>query len=360
MNTLLAQSFADDATRWQAVLGRDPAADGVFYYGVRSTGVYCRPTCPSRRPRRDNVAFFGTPEAAERAGFRACQRCHPTAVSAQQQAVARVQHLLETVEPTPSLAELGEAVGLSPQHLQRTFKRTTGLSPKEYTDARRAERLKAGLQNGASVTEALYDAGYGSSRAVYDAAGAHLGMTPSAYRRGGRGERVAYALTDSPLGRLLVAATDRGVCAVRFGEDDGLVRGLQAEFPQATLVADPAAVEPYSRAVLEHLAGRQPRLDLPLDVQASAFAQRVWAALRAIPYGETRSYREVAQMIGAPNAVRAVARACATNPVAVVVPCHRVVRTGGALSGYRWGVERKRALLDRERALAQQAPAARR
>jgi AraC family transcriptional regulator of adaptative response/methylated-DNA-[protein]-cysteine methyltransferase len=348
MHAAAIQPYATDEARWEAVVSRDPAAEGAFYYGVRSTGIYCRPTCPARRPRRDNVVFFDTAEGAERAGFRACRRCEPGQVSARQQMIARVQHLLDTMEPTPSLARLGEAVGLSPAHLQRAFKRATGLSPREYAAARRGRRLRAGLRNGASVTEAMYDAGYGSPRALYEAAPAELGMSPSAYRRGGQGQRIAYAVTESPLGPLLLAATDRGVCVLRFGADVR-VQELRAEFPRATLVHDPAAVAGYTEAVLAYLGGREARLDAPLDVRATAFQQRVWAALREIPYGETRSYSEVARSIGAPSAVRAVARACATNPVALIVPCHRVVRASGDLGGYRWGLERKQALLDRER-----------
>src|SRR3954468_9003719 len=243
-------------TRWQAGLARDAAADGRFYYGVRSTGGYCRPSCPARRPRREQGAFFDTPEAAERAGFRACRRCAPRTVSADKQVVARVQALLEANDPPPALAALGGAVGLSPSHLQRVFKRATGLSPRQYAAARRAERLKTALRDGSSVTAATYDAGYGSSRALYDAAPAALGMPPRAYRDGGQGERIAYAVADSPVGRVLVAATERGVCAVYFGDDAALVAALRAEYPRATLVPDPRAVAAPTRAVLDHLAGQ--------------------------------------------------------------------------------------------------------
>jgi AraC family transcriptional regulator of adaptative response/methylated-DNA-[protein]-cysteine methyltransferase len=353
LNRAATQPYADDETRWQAVLHRDGAADERFCYAVRSTGIYCRPTCPARRPRRESVAFFDTPDSAEQAGFRPCRRCHPNEVSLHQQAVAHVQHLLETVEPTPTLRELGKAVGLSPFHLQRLFKRATGLSPKQYAAALRAERLRAELKTGASVTAAMYAAGYGSSRALYDTARDEFGMNPSTYRSGGQGQHIAYALTDSPLGRMLIAATDKGICAVRFGEDAALVRELQAEFPRATLTRDAQAVASYTQAVLDHLAGRQARLDLPLNVHGTAFQERVWAALREIPYGQTRTYGEVAQMIGEPGAAWEVGQACATNPVALLVPCHRVVRSGGGLSGYRWGSKRKRTLLDQERAVAQ-------
>lgn len=345
----LTRSYPDDATRWQAVLDRDPAADGAFYYAVRSTGIYCRPACPSRRPSRDKVVFFDTIESAEQAGFRSCRRCCPDEVSAQQHLTARIQHLLETIEPSPSLAELGEAVGLSPFHLQRLFKRATGLSPKQYATAQRTQRLKIGLRQGRSVTESMYDAGYGSSRALYDTIQEQLAMKPGAYKKGGQGERIVYAIADSPLGGMLIGATEKGICALYLGEDDALIQELHAEFPRATLVADASALAPYVRAVLEHLSGRGMDLDLPLDVHATAFQQRVWAALQKIPYGQTRTYRELAEMIGEPDAVRAVARACALNPVSVIVPCHRVVGADGKLKGYRWGIDRKRDLLKRER-----------
>lgn len=352
MSAATPQLYQDDAARWQAVLARDAAADGRFYYAVRSTGVYCRPTCPARRPSRQNVVFFDAPEAAERAGYRSCRRCYPTEISAQQQAIAEVQRLLDGAGAAPSLRALGEAVGLSPYHLQRLFKRATGLSPRQYAAARRTERLKAELKRGSRVTAALYDAGYGSSRALYDSAHEEFGMNPSTYRNGGQGERIAYALTDCPLGRALVAATDKGVCAVYFGDDATLLRELHAEFPRAALVPDAAAVAPYTEAVLDHLAGRPTGPMVPLDARGTAFQHRVWAALREIPYGETRTYSELAAMVGAPGAARAVARACATNPVSLLVPCHRIVRTGGQLSGYRWGVDRKRRLLEQERTTA--------
>jgi AraC family transcriptional regulator of adaptative response/methylated-DNA-[protein]-cysteine methyltransferase len=344
----------DQEERWQAVLQRARAYDGRFVYAVLSTGIYCRPTCPSRRPRRENVRFYDSIEAAAQAGFRPCQRCQPHKASAEQRVVAQVQQLLRSAETPPTLAALGATVGLSPFHLQRLFKKATGLSPREYANLHRAQRLKEELKAGSSVTDALYEAGYGSSRALYEAASQHLGMTPGAYRRGGAGERIAYACAQTPLGTVLVAATGRGLCALRFGEGDGaaLVAELRAEFPRAVLVEAPHELAPYIDAVQAYLAGRRQGLDLPLDLQATAFQQRVWKALRDIPYGEVRSYKQVAEMIGEPKAVRAVARACAANPVALAVPCHRVVRTGGDLSGYRWGVARKEALLRQESALA--------
>lgn len=339
-----------DDGRWAAVVHRTLDADGQFYYAVRSTGIYCRPTCPSKRPRRDNVIFFETAGQAEQAGFRACLRCHPREVNQHLQVVSQVRHLLDTEDSPPTLTELGRAVGFSPHHLQRLFKRVTGLSPKEYAAARRVERLKAGLRAGDNVTTALYNAGFGSASALYSGANKHLGMSPGAYRAGGQGVTVRYTLAETPLGEMLLATTGSGICALWFGEAEGLVTHLQREFPQALLVRNDPELVQYANAIFAYLHGDQRGLDLPLDVQGTAFQLRVWSALRAIPYGETRSYQEIARLIGASQSVRAVARACATNPVALLVPCHRVVRTNGEVSGYRWGVERKRALLDKERA----------
>jgi AraC family transcriptional regulator of adaptative response/methylated-DNA-[protein]-cysteine methyltransferase len=323
-------AFASDEARRRAVLDRDSAADGAFWYAVRTTGVYCRPSCPSRRPRPENVAYFDDPVTAEAAGYRPCLRCRPAEVSHGQRAIARARHLLETAVPIPTLADLGRAVGVSPFHLQRAFKRAVGLSPKQYALQVRAEKLKAGLKEGFSVTTAMYDAGHESSRTLYDRATDGLGMTPGAYRRGGAGETLAYALSDSPLGRMLVAATGRGLAAVRFGEDEALVLELRGEYPEATLVGDGERLRPQVEVILAHLAGREPRLDLATDAEPTDFQRRVWDVLRSIPYGETRSYAQVAEMIGDPKAVRAVARACATNPLALVVPCHRSYARAGA------------------------------
>ncbi len=344
------KTYSTDDARWKAVLSRDASADGAFYYAVQSTGIYCRPTCPSRRPLRAQVTFFEDIASAERADFRPCLRCRPEEVSSQQRVVAHILQLLDTGEVPPSLAELSETVGLSASHLQRLFRRATGLSPKQYAALQRLQRFKAGLKQGRSVTGAMYDAGYGSSRGLYEKAGQQLGMAPGAYKRGGEAERIAYTVTDSPIGRMLVAGTPRGVCAVYFGEDAALVRGLRAEYPRAALVRSDGRLRSTVNAIRAHLGHSGPRrLDLPIDVRATAFQSRVWDALREIPYGQTRSYAQIAAAIGEPRAVRAVARACATNPVAVVVPCHRVVKSDGKLGGYRWGVERKRAVLDRER-----------
>ncbi|WP_019585519.1 bifunctional DNA-binding transcriptional regulator/O6-methylguanine-DNA methyltransferase Ada [Deinococcus apachensis] len=341
-----------DEVRWQAVLNRDASQDGQFYYGVRSTGIYCHPSCPSRRPRRENVRFFDDPQGAQVAGFRPCLRCRPGEVGARRRAVMHVQHLLDTVEPTPSLAQLAEAVGLSPFHLQRVFKAETGLSPKQYALARRGERVRRELREGASVTAALYAAGHASSRTLYDRSTDQLGMTPGRYRAGGAGETITFAVTGSVLGPMLVAATGRGLVAVRLGEAGVLEQELRAEYPRATLVQDAAALGGYIEALHGHLAGVRRDLPLASDAPGTDFQRRVWAALRSIPYGETRSYAQVAEMIGEPRAVRAVARACAANPLALVVPCHRVVRAGGDPGGYRWGTERKRRLLDHEQVTA--------
>jgi len=336
--------------QWQQVMARDARQDGRFVFAVRTTGIYCRPSCPSRRPRRDSVEFFANPQQAERAGYRACLRCRPTEISAQAKAVMQARELLDGAETVTTLAELSQRVGVSPFHLQRLFKRATGLSPCEYQSARRMQQVKRGLRKGDNVTTALYDAGFGSPSRLYEKARQHLGMTPGIYRRAGAGMRIQYGIVASPLGRLLVAVTPRGLCAVRFGESAGeLERELRAEFHAAEVHRDDTAVRRYLQPLLASLRGERVTLDLPLDVRATAFQKKVWDELKKIPHGETRSYGEVARAIGDDNAVRAVARACASNPVAVVVPCHRVVRSDGNLAGYRWGVGRKKKLLERER-----------
>jgi len=336
-------------TQWRQVMERDARQDGRFVFAVRTTGIYCRPSCPSRRPRRDSVEFFADPKQAERAGYRACLRCKPTEISAQAQAVTRARQLLDEAEGVLTLAELGKRVGVSPFHLQRLFKRATGLSPREYQSARRMRQVKHGLRKGDDVTTALYDAGFGSPSRLYEKAHQQLGMTPGAYRRGGAGMTIQYAIVPSPLGRLLVAATARGLCAVRFGESAlELERELREEFSAAETHRDDAALQPYLQALLASLRGENVTVDLPLDVRATAFQKKVWDALREIPSGETRSYSEVARAIGDPKAVRAVATACASNPVALAVPCHRVVRSDGELAGYRWGIDRKKKLLHQE------------
>lgn len=339
--------------RWQAVLERDRALDGAFVYAVRSTGVYCRPSCPSRRPRRDQVRFFSGPASAEAAGFRACRRCRP-AGSPEEPHLELVRAACRLIEErpdqSPTLEELSAALHLSPQHLQRTFKRVVGVSPRGYAEARRVERLKRELRAGEEIGSALHGAGYGSSSRLYAQAPLRLGMTPATYRRGGVGMDIRYTIADSPLGRLLVAATERGICAVYLGDDDARLEAeLAAEFHTAALRREAVGLDVWVAAIVRHLDGQQPHLDLPLDVRATAFQQRVWETLRAIPYGETRTYRAIAESLGQPGAARAVGRACATNPVSLVIPCHRAVGEDGKLHGYRWGVERKQALLERER-----------
>ncbi len=343
----------DDDRRWQAVLAHDTTQDGTFVYAVRSTGIYCRPGCPSRRPHRERVEFFPVSEAARHAGYRACHRCHPDSISVAPDyvLVSRVCAALhdDQREGETTLAALGASLAVSPFHLQRTFKRVMGITPRQYADACRLNRFKSGVRAGERVTDAIYDAGYGSASRLYEHTADRLGMTPGEYRRGGDGTTIRYTLADSPLGRLLVAGTARGICVVSLGDDDSdLEDALAQEYPVAIRERDDAGLGTQVVAILAHLRGDLPRLDLPLDVRATAFQWRVWEALRAIPSGETRSYMQIAAAIGQPTAARAVARACATNPAALVIPCHRVVREGGALGGYRWGLERKRALLTRE------------
>ncbi len=337
-------------SQWQQVLSRDARQDGRFVFAVRTTGVYCRPSCPSRRPRRDSVEFYASPQAAERAGYRACLRCKPTQVSEQAQYVLRARQLLDNCEGVLTLQELSRRVGVSAFHLQRLFKRATGLSPREYQAARRTQQVKARLRDGADVTTSLYDAGYGSPSRLYENADKQLGMTPATYGKGGAGERIVFTIVDSPLGNLLVAATRRGLCAVRFGDDAKLLeRELRQEFHAADIHRDEAGLREFITAILSGLAGQKAFFDLPLDIRATAFQQKVWSALRQIPSGETRSYSDIAAAIGDRSATRAVARACASNPVAVVIPCHRVVRENGEMAGYRWGVQRKEQLLRKER-----------
>ena len=343
---------------WQAVVAKDPRFDGQFVFAVSSTKIYCRPSCPSRRPRRERVTFFNLPEAAEAAGFRACLRCRPRskrAVDPQLELVRRVCSLLNSsTDESPKLAELAAQVGVSAFHLQRTFKRVMGISPRQYVAARRFGEFKQLVREGESVTNALYDAGFNSSSRIYEQAAGELGMTPATYGRGGRGVKINYTVVQSPLGRLLVAMTERGVCAVRMGDTDrDLERDLRAEFPEATIERSDRSLQQPVQKILNHLTNNEPHLDLPLDIRATAFQRQVWEKLRAIPYGETISYGKVAQALGKPGAVRAVGRACATNPVALVIPCHRVVREDKSLGGYRWGLERKQKLLEHERVNSQ-------
>jgi AraC family transcriptional regulator of adaptative response/methylated-DNA-[protein]-cysteine methyltransferase len=342
---------------WDAVLARDASRDGEFFFGVTSTGVYCRPSCAAKRPRRENVAFFLRLEDAEKAGFRACLRCKPRSASRNPQAdaIKRIcryieQHLDEPI----TLDRLSSAFGMSPFHLQRTFKKVVGITPRAYADSSRMKLLKQNLQTGKSVTTALYDAGYSSSSRLYERTASQLGMTPDKYRRGAVAATIRYTFADSPLGRMLVAATDKGVCAIQFADtDDELGEGLKREFPFAVRKRDDESMEAWTKTLLSQMDGHAVNSALPLDIQATAFQRRVWTHLQSMPFGTTQSYGEVAKAIGQPSAARAVARACATNPVAVAIPCHRVVRENGGMGGYRWGVQRKETLLQLEQQNAQ-------
>jgi AraC family transcriptional regulator, regulatory protein of adaptative response / methylated-DNA-[protein]-cysteine methyltransferase len=330
---------------WRAVLARDRRFDGAFVYAVRSTGIYCRPSCASRRPRRTQVTFFPIPEAAERAGYRACLRCRPADATSADPAIAVVREACRAIESGTMPR------GRSPQ-LARAFKRVLGITPKQYASAQRLARFKQELKRRTRVSPALYEAGYGSSSRVYERTHEQLGMTPATYARGGAGVGIAYITVATSLGRLLVAATERGVCRVMLGDkNEALEADLVSEFPTAHVVQDKSGkLAGWVGAMLAYLDGSEPHLDLPLDIRATAFQRRVWQELQKIPFGKTRSYAEVARSIGQPQATRAVARACATNPVALIIPCHRVVRETGDVGGYRWGVERKRALLSQEKA----------
>ncbi|MDH3233524.1 MAG: bifunctional DNA-binding transcriptional regulator/O6-methylguanine-DNA methyltransferase Ada [Alphaproteobacteria bacterium] len=346
-----------DEVRWQAVLGREAALDGAFVYAVRSTGIYCRPSCPSKRPNRVQVAFYEVPQAAEAAGFRACKRCKPRQAASSDTALAAVRAACDLIdadnERAPTLDDLAAHVGLSASHLQRRFKRVMGVSPREYADARRMARFREAVKAGDDVTGALYEAGYGSSSRLYERAGAHLGMTPATYAKGGKGAEIRYALADCAYGRILVAGTKAGICFLAFGEDDAkLAKELALEFPAAALERDDVGLGRWLDGVLDYLNDGTPHPELPLDVRATAFQRRVWQALTQIPYGETRTYSEIAAMLGASKAQRAVGRACATNPVSLLIPCHRAIREDGGLGGYRWGLKTKQGLLEHERKAA--------
>lgn len=349
---------ANDALRWEALRRRDASADGTFVYAVRTTGVYCRPSCPSRLPRRENVTFHQNPDAAEKAGFRPCKRCQPrlqpqgwTVEREHAAKVAAACRAIDSAETEPSLGTLAGAAAMSPHHFHRVFKSITGLTPKGYAKARRAARVRRELSRDrtGSVTEALYEAGYQSTGRFYAESGGTLGMLPGRFRQGGKGERIRFAVGECSLGAILVAASERGVCAISLGGDpDALVRELQDQFPQAELAGGDAGFEEQVARVVGFVESPRLGLNLPLDVRGTAFQRRVWEALRRLPAGAKASYSEIAEAIGAPDARRAVASACAANRLAVAIPCHRVVRRDGGLSGYRWGVERKRALLQRE------------
>ena len=335
--------------RWQAVLDRDGALDGAFVFGVSSTGIFCRPSCPAKRPRLQNVSFFDHALQAEQAGYRACLRCRPKAVDGNPQSAlvrAMCRHIERHIEDRLTLSLLAKEFRRSSFHLQRTFKSVLGVSPKAYIDACRLRQVKQNLQAGHSVTTALYAAGYGSSSRLYERTAAQLGMTPEKYRRGAVAAVVRYTIASSPLGRMLIAATDKGICAIQFADsEEQLQQGLMREFPFATRRRDDAAMAEWRVNLTRLMEGREASPSLPLDIRATAFQRRVWEALQRIPRGETRSYSAVAKKIGMPRATRAVARACATNPVAVAIPCHRVIREDGKLGGYRWGIDRKEQLL---------------
>ncbi len=338
--------------RWAAVVARDPKADGAFFYAVATTGVYCRPSCAARRAKPENVKFYETAAAAENAGFRPCKRCKPEQGSrtAQRAAtVTRACRIIEDSEDVPSLAALAERVGLSASHFHRLFKDVTGLTPKDYAAARREDRLRRGLRPGASVTTAIFDAGYNAGSRFYEKSNAVLGMTPRAYRAGGINTTIQFALGKASLGTVLVAQSGKGICAILIGDNaQDLTRDLKKRFARADLVAGDSAFARIVARVVAFVDAPRKGLDLPLDVRGTAFQKRVWKALRKIPAGKTASYTDVAKRIGAPGAVRAVASACAANSLAVAIPCHRVLRNDGGLAGYRWGVARKRALLKKE------------
>jgi len=343
----------NDKELWKAVAGRDARFDGRFVYAVRSTGVYCRPSCPSRRPGRAQVRFFPLPELAEAEGFRPCRRCRPREAG-WAPGLDRVRRAVRLIEENDGealpLAALAARAGASPFHLQREFKRAVGVTPRQYADALRLGRLKGSLRAGAAIAPSLYEAGYGSASRLYEKAGALLGMTPGRYRRGGTGLAIRYATAPCLLGRVLVAATERGVCAVQLGDTEAfLEEEIRREFPRAGLSRDDRGLGGALRAVLGLMDGKAPAAALPLDVRATAFQRRVWEHLQEIPPGETRSYAGIARTLGMKNGARAVGSACARNPVCLLVPCHRAVRSDGALAGYRWGLDRKEKLLERER-----------
>lgn len=350
--TAESKDFTDDLQRWHAVETRDKAADGAFFYAVTTTGIYCRPSCFSRRPKRENVRFYNSAAEAEADGYRACRKCLGTDIAETRRlsAVETACALLDAADETaPTLEALANATGLSRYHLQRIFKTATGVTPRQYWDARRLDRLRGNLKSGEAISSALYGAGYGSSSRLYEKAHGQLGMTPATYGKGGRGAVIAFTLAPSPLGHILIAATESGICFLALGEDTGkLETELRTEFPKAEIVRDEDTLGKITETVIAHLEGRHPNIKLPLDIQATAFQRQVWEALMDVPYGETRTYGALAEAIGKPGASRAVGRACGSNRVALVIPCHRAVGAGGSLTGYRWGVPRKRQLLAEE------------
>ena len=340
------------ARYWRATLARDFRADGSFVLAVRSTHIYCRPSCPARRPLRRNVTFFRTREEAEKQGYRACLRCRPNEIAGPVALVQRaVGQLAESSEEGVRLGAIAVALGTTQATLRRAFQQVTGLKPRELAEALRIKRFKTMLRAGKSIADALYETGYGSTSRVYERSNAQLGMTPATYRKGGQGMKIGYTIAKSPLGKVLVAATERGVSAVYLGDVDGaMIAELRQEYPRAEIAPAADSFQRWVREIVGRIEGNQPRVELPLDLQATAFQRRVWQELQRIPRGRTRTYSQVARALGQPKAVRAVARACATNPVSIVVPCHRVIREDGTLAGYRWGLSRKEQLLAQERA----------
>ncbi len=352
----LAQDYESDDARWSAVLARDEAAEGLFWFSVATTGVYCRPSCAARQPRRENVAFYEQRAAAEKAGFRPCKRCRPDLpprAERHRDLVASACRALTAAETPPGLSELAADAGLSPHHFHRIFKAAVGVTPKQYAAAQRTKRMRAALEAGASVTEAIYDAGFGGNSRFYEQADARIGMTATSFKKGGKGMSIRYGTAQSWLGSVVIAATERGICAILFGEDEShLNEDLRARFPKADF--EPAEqgsdFQQWIDATLAFLKAPDNLFSLPLDIAGTAFQEQVWQALRNIPAGKTASYADVARAIGKPKSVRAVAQACGANPVAIAIPCHRVVRSDGGLGGYRWGIERKKSLLAREQA----------
>ncbi len=357
MQTSTGQGISGHAAAryWQATLARDSKADGTFVLAVRSTHIYCRPSCPARRPLRRNVVFFRTREEAEKQGYRACLRCRPNEVPGAVALVQRaVRQLADSSEESLRLGALAIALNTTQATLRRAFRQVTGLQPRELAEALRIKKFKAMLRSGRDITDALYETGYGSSSRVYERSNAQLGMTPATYQKGGKGMRIGYTVAKSPLGKVLVAATERGVSAVYLGDaESALIAELREEYPRAEIAPARDSYQKWVREIVQRTEGKEPRLELPLDLQATAFQRRVWQELQRIPRGRTRTYSQVARSLGQPKAVRAVARACATNPVSIVVPCHRVIREDGALAGYRWGLSRKEQLLKKERAAAE-------
>ncbi len=356
----MAALYDNEPDRWHAVQQRSVKADGEFVFAVATTGIYCRPSCPARHPKRENVEFFGAPAEAEAAGYRPCKRCAPDRRSLHErhlQAINEACRLIEDSDPAPGLKELSEALGLSPSHFHRLFKRTLGITPKEYAMTCRDRRLQSHLVTSPGVTHAIYEAGYGSSSRVYEKSYKTLGMTPSEFRSGAAGLEIDFAIAESALGWLLVAATSRGVCLIEFGDDQNrLRRRLRERFPHAELRADRGRLNAAVGAVAEYIEAPERGLDLPLDIQGTAFQRRVWRALQEIPLGQTATYSEIAEKLGQPTASRAVAGACASNKLAVAIPCHRVVRKNGNLGGYRWGLRRKSELLAAEQRAARAVP----